>query len=298
MTRERSDLSPALLGSALLHAAFAAALLITWPWSKELKAGVVVPVKIITNASITDVRAALEAPEPQAAQVETPTPEAPLEPTPPAPVPTPTPAPPPTPAPKVAPQPVPKPTPAPTPKPTPTPKTVTPAPKAAQPAPKTPPTKAAPATKTAKPSDLDLDALLASVSKSAKSGGPRASSAPKGPARPETAPQARPAVGSGISANALAGLSEELQRRWNPNCDVEGGRDVQVRVTFTLGAGGQVVGDVRADGQERSSNAVIQAAADRAVRAVYAASPFRNLPSEFYGQRIAVKFNAREACAR
>jgi hypothetical protein len=35
----------------------------------------------------------------------------------------------------------------------------------------------------------------------------------------------------------------------------------------------------------------------RAVRAVYAAAPFRNLPREFYGEQIAVNFNAREACS-
>ncbi len=34
-----------------------------------------------------------------------------------------------------------------------------------------------------------------------------------------------------------------------------------------------------------------------ATRAVYAASPFRSLPREFYGDRIAVNFNAREACS-
>ena len=30
---------------------------------------------------------------------------------------------------------------------------------------------------------------------------------------------------------------------------------------------------------------------------VYAAAPFRNLPREFYGERISVNFNAREACS-
>ena len=98
------------------------------------------------------------------------------------------------------------------------------------------------------------------------------------------------------TAAALSGLTDELQRRWNPNCDVEGGRDVQVRVTFTLGVGGQVVGEVNAQ-IRGAQNAVSQAAADRATRAVYAASPFRSLPREFYGDRIAVNFNAREACS-
>ena len=37
-------------------------------------------------------------------------------------------------------------------------------------------------------------------------------------------------------------------------------------------------------------------AAERAIRAVFAAAPFRDLPRQFYGDRIAVNFNAREAC--
>jgi outer membrane biosynthesis protein TonB len=143
---------------------------------------------------------------------------------------------------------------------------------------------------------LDLDALSATVSKMVKPTVTKPSSAAKGPARPETATQARPAVGAGLSAAALSGLTDELQRRWNPNCDVEGGRDVQVRVAFTLGAGGQVVGEV-ASQIKGAQNAVSQAAADRAVRAVYAAAPFRNLPREYYGDKIAVNFNAREACS-
>ena len=40
----------------------------------------------------------------------------------------------------------------------------------------------------------------------------------------------------------------------------------------------------------------LQAAAERAIRSVYAAAPFRNLPREYYGVRIGVNFNAREAC--
>ena len=69
-----------------------------------------------------------------------------------------------------------------------------------------------------------------------------------------------------------------------------------VRVSFALGAGGQVAGDVTSQIRGAESS-VSQAAADRAVRAVYAASPFRDLPKQFYGDRIAVNFNAREACA-
>ena len=98
------------------------------------------------------------------------------------------------------------------------------------------------------------------------------------------------------AAAAIAGMTDELQRRWNPNCEVEGGRDVRIRVTFTLGSGGQVLGQPDAGGKERSANPVEKAAAERAIRAVFAAAPFRDLPRQFYGDRIAVNFNAREAC--
>jgi outer membrane biosynthesis protein TonB len=274
----RRELSPAALGSILLHAGIAAALLISWPWARDLKVGAVVPVTIVANAPVTDLRAAEQAPVEQDAQTETPVPDAPADVTPPPATPTP-PAPQPTPAPAKA-APPPKPAPVPTPKPAPP-----------QPAPKAAASKAQP-----KPAEksLDFDALLASIpgSKSA----PRPSSAPKGASRPQTAQQARPNLGSGLSASAaMTGLADELQRRWNPNCEVEGGRDVVVRVTFALGAGGQLVGEPASE-IRGARNAVSQASAERAVRAVYAASPFRNLPREFYGQRVAVNFNAREAC--
>ena len=56
---------------------------------------------------------------------------------------------------------------------------------------------------------------------------------------------ARQTVGTGLATGAaIQGLAEDLQKRWNPNCEVEGGRDVLVRVTFRLGVGGQVVGEV------------------------------------------------------
>jgi outer membrane biosynthesis protein TonB len=140
---------------------------------------------------------------------------------------------------------------------------------------------------------FDLDALAASLSKAA----PKPSSAARGANRAETALQARQTAGAGAAAAAMSGLADELQRRWNPNCAVEGGRDVQVRVVFELGAGGQVVGQVASQILQGGSGPVARAAADRAVRAVYAAAPFRDLPREFYGERIAVNFNARNACA-
>lgn len=258
----RREISPALMGSVLLHATVAALFLISWNFTRDLKVGSVVPVTIVSSAPSADIRPAVEAPEPQTAQTDEPVPEAPLE--------------------SAAPEPQPAPTPP------------TPAPKATKPAEKLPAVKPAPPTKPEK--GLDLDALSASVSKMVKPAAAKPSSAAKGAARPETAPVARQTVGTGVSAAALTGLTDELQRRWNPNCDVEGGRDVKVRVAFAIGAGGQVAGNVTSQ-ITGAQNAVSQAAADRAVRAVYAAAPFRNLPREFYGEKIAVTFNAREACS-
>ena len=139
---------------------------------------------------------------------------------------------------------------------------------------------------------LDLDALAASVAKSSQR-----SSAAKGPARQATAPEARPDLGSGQAAAAIAGMSDEIQKRWNPNCEVEGGRNVRLQLAFTLGAGGQVDGKVDAQGAEHSSDPVVKAAAERAIRAVYAAAPFTRLPRNLYGQRFKLNFRTSEACS-
>ena len=249
----RQALSPAMIGSGLLHATVAALLMVSWNLTRDLKVGAIVPVTLVATAPAADPRSAEQAHAEQAAQTAEPVPDAPLQSTAP---------------------------PAPTPK---------PAPVVAKPVPAPAPVKPALAAKP--PKALDLDALSTSVSKMV-----RPSSAAKGPARPETSAVARPALGASLSTAAMSGLTEELQRRWNPNCDVEGGKEVQVRVSFVIGAGGQVVGDV-ASQIKGAQNAVAQAAAERAVRAVYAAAPFRALPREFYGDRIAVNFNAREACS-
>lgn len=252
----RTNVSLAMIGSLALHGGLAAAVMLTKPWEHLAPAGTIVPVNMVSNADLTDLRAAAQAAREQAAQAEVPAPEAPPEVTPPAPEPQPAP-------------------PAPQPAPTPTPK----------PAPK-------PAPKTAAP--LNLDALAASVAKTAK-----ASSAQKGKTQTATALEARPAAGAakGLSANALAGLAGELQRRWNPNCEVEGGRQVRVRVTFLLGPTGQLQGLVEAGGLEQSTNPVVKAAAERAIRAVHQAAPFSGQYRDAFGQKVAVNFNAAEACA-
>ena len=255
------ELSPALMGSVALHLGVCILLLFSWQRTRDLKIGTVVPVTIVSNAPAAELSPALEAPEPQTAQAEILTPEAPPTPVAPAPTPAPVPTPQPTPQPKPAP---PKPTPP-------------------KPAPKPEPS-------------LDLDALAASVSKMAKAAGAKAPATTKGPARPETAPQARTGQGSAASAAALSGFVDDLQRRWNPNCDVAGGRDVLVAAVFQVGPSGQLLGDVATQASGASAS-VNQAAAIRAVSAVQAAAPFRNLPRDYYGQRVKVNFIAREACS-
>jgi len=255
----RTEVSPAFVGSVALHGTVLLALLISWRFTHDLKIGSAVPVNIVANAPDTNLREAEQAPQVQQAQTEAPVAEAPPQAAAPVPEPAPTP-----------PTPVPKPEPAPTPA------------KAEKPKPE---------------KSLDLDALAASLSKAVSKPTPtKPSSAAKGPARSETALQAHPALGTGQAAAAVSGLADELQRRWNPNCDVQGGRDVIVKATFQLGAGGNVVGDV-ATQVVRGQGGVADAAAARARSAVFAAAPFRTLPREFYGERISVNFNAREACS-
>lgn len=262
----RIEVSPAAIGSLALHAGVAAALMISWG-ARDLKVGAVTPVTIVSSAPDLDTRPAIEGPTEQTALTETPTPDAPVTPQPPTPQPMP-------------------PTPAP---PTPTPK-VAPTPKAAPP---TPAPKPAPPQKSARPATKQADSqdFFASLEQTL-------SKAPRGANRPATSPTPRNTAGSGLAAGAdMQGLVQELQRRWNPNCEVEGGRDVVVRVVFNIGSGGQLVGQVTSEIRQGGNSAVARTSAERAERAVYAASPFRGLSRDYYGQRIAVNFNAREACA-
>ena len=257
MVRERSSMAQPLLGSFLLHGGLAVAMLVSWDWlSRPVRMEASVPVTLVAEAPVANIRPAEQAPVEAEALTEEPAPEATPEPA----------APPAPPEPTVVPKAAPPPKPA-------------PKPKAAKPQP-----------------TLDLDALADSL-KPSRPPKPK-SSAQKGRARPESAAQARVAAGQAdaLAASALKSLSADLARRWNPNCAVEGGRDVMIEATFRLNSGGRVVGAVEASG-ERSSNPVVKAASDRAKEAVFAAQPFENLPEQLYGERITVRFNARNACA-
>jgi outer membrane biosynthesis protein TonB len=255
---DRTNFSPALAGSVALHGAVVAAILIGWPWAPSKQIIIGESVPVtIVTEGPTNVRPAVEAPQDQTAQTEEPVPEA--SPEPPAPIPAPTPTPAPTP-PKTAP--VPKPAPA-------------------------------------KPEPDFFASLEKTLAKTPKSTGKPQANAAKGPTRPETATEARPGAGAmtGLQAAAIAGMKDEIQRRWNPNCEVEGGGNVQVRVGFKLTAAGRIAGQVTANDAERSSDPVVRAAAERAIRAVYQSAPFEGLPPDYYGQQLNLNFKARDACA-
>ncbi|KQZ17795.1 MULTISPECIES: hypothetical protein [Caulobacter] len=266
---DRTNFSPALVGSIGLHVLVVVAILIgPWKPSKPVIIGESVPVTIVTEGP-TNVRPAIEDVQDQTAQTEEPTPEA--TPQPPAPVPAPVPTPAPAP-PKTAPAP------------TPTPK---------------PPTPKPPPPKPAKPEPDFFASLEKTLAKTPKATGKPVANAAKGPTRPETATQARPGAGAmtGLQAAAINGMKDEIQRRWNPNCEVEGGAAVQVKVSFKLATGGRIVGQVTAAEAERSPDPVVKAAADRAIRAVYQSAPFEGLPPDYYGQQLNLNFKARDACA-
>jgi outer membrane biosynthesis protein TonB len=274
--RRRQSLTPALLAAAVLHIAVFAALVFLARTNQPFSVGASVPINIVANAPTTDTRAAEAAPAPEEVQSETPLPEAP--PAPPAPSPK-----------RAAPRPTP---------PVPVPPAPSPEPKAA-PAPSPKPAKTKPAAAQANTppakSAFNLDALQASISKAASANLSKSAGGKKGPTQRETALQARPDVGPGVSANDVAGLSQLLQRLWNTNCDADGGDTVVVPVRFTLDSDGRVVGGVTAGGQETSSDPVVFAAARRAIDAVHAAAPYAQV---YRGKAFKVIFDAKKACSQ
>ena len=258
----RDSRLPAILAAVILHAAVLAFVILVPVRSAMLPVGSSVPINIVSSAPFTDTRQAVQAAQTEAAAAPQPTPQAPPQP------PAATPAPP---AFSQAASQAPKP-----PKPT--------AAQAAEHA-KTPPA----------PPSFDMNRLQQIISQHQRSGGQSTSSAQRGPARPETAPEDRPNAGQGISISDQVGLQQLLERLWNPNCDVAGGSSVKLKVRFIVGLSGDLLGAPNAGGQERSGDAVISAAARRALDAVREAAPYS---PPYYGQTITVNFDAKEACAK
>jgi outer membrane biosynthesis protein TonB len=269
MARARSDRYPAMAGSAALHAIILISGLIAWPWlSKPLRMGDVVPVTLITSDQAPAPKPAVQARETAPAATEQPVPQASPQVAAPEEAPTPTP-----PAPKVAPQPGP-----------------TPAPHKATPAKPTP----------AKPApEMDMAALSAELAKQAKASGPRQSSAARGASRPEQAVEARTSSGTSnaVSAAALASLSGELQRIWNPICNTAGASDVMIKVTFKIGSSGLLIGTPQSS-LAGTTDKALQVASERAVRSVYQHGPFADPAFRvLYGQNITVNFNQKKDCS-
>jgi outer membrane biosynthesis protein TonB len=141
---------------------------------------------------------------------------------------------------------------------------------------------------------LNLDALAANIARSARATPARPAFAPRGPARAETAPQARVDAGQGVSQSDIAGLSQLLERLWNPNCDVEGANSVVIPVKFTVGYDGHVIGRITEGGRDASASAVVATAARRAIDAIHQAEPYG---ATYRGQTFTVNFDAKKACA-
>jgi protein TonB len=260
MAPPRDSRVPALVAAVALHAALFLAVILS-PNKAPPPIGSSVPINIVSSAPFTDTRQAVQAPQTQAAAAPQPTPEA--KPQPPAPVE----------APPAFTRTVPQPD-----------KTQKP-----------PVAQAAQHAVTAASQAVDFNRMQQIIDNARRNSGKPASSAHRGPARAETAPQARPDAGQGVSQSDLLGLQQLLERLWNPNCDVAGGSAVKLRVKFLIDLSGNVLGRPDDGGLEHSADPVVAAAAVRAVDAVREAAPYSQ---PYYGQAIVVNFDAKEACAR
>ena len=275
MNRRGVNFAPALVAALVLHLAVLVGGLVVWPHKDPPILPTGVTTVTVVDAPAADLRPAVAAEEIALAAAEAPVPEAALEP----------------PSPVASPEP---PAPAPPPQPAAAKPSLTRPSPSAKPAPAKPPPKAA-----AKPTSpgLDLEALTTSLAKSARAGGAR-SSAPKGANRAETALAARQGKGAADAAlsDASALVGERLNRMWNPNCSVEGAGAVIVRVQFNLTEEGELDGPPQL--LDHGSSAVWQAAADRAVRAVAQAAPYKELPKASYKQwkSFRARFNGEQAC--
>jgi outer membrane biosynthesis protein TonB len=255
----RDNRGPALLAALALHVGVFLA--VVW-FSRPafMPRGTSVPINIVSTGPTTDSRPAQAAPIAQDAATPTPVPQAKAPAPPPAP---------PQPIVKAA-----KPAPAkPAPKPTPVPARTAPAPSPSRDA-------------------FSLDALQASIAKATHSAPAKPANARRGPARAETAPEARVDAGTGVSQSDIAGLSQLLERLWNPDCTVD--NRVVIPVRFTVGFDGHLQGRVDAGGKDISSDPVVYAAARRAIDAVHQAAPYAET---YRGLAITVRFDAKKACA-
>jgi periplasmic protein TonB len=255
--RERTGIAPALAVSVALHAAaLAAVVFFGGLFQKPFQLGGGVPVTLVTSGPPEFIQAELSD-QVQEAQTEAPDPAAEPEP---APLPTPAAA-------------------------------AVPKPDAKKPTPVTP-------GRTGPRAELDLDKLLSDVETTSKaSTPPKKGGGKKGPKKDALTVQ----IGSGKRVSAatkgyLLNLGNDLSRRWNPNCLVEGGADVRAEVTFRVSFGGKLLGRPKSS-EAGTKDPMVRVASERAIRAVYAAEPFNDFPPELYGEELIYPFDAPAACA-
>lgn len=187
---------------------------------------------------------------------------------------------------------------------------VEPLPPLPDPTPKPPKPTPKPVTGPGKKADLDLDRLMADVQSSRPATRRQAGGGGGTAKRDRTL-----AVGTskGPSAGAkgyLLTLGTDLGRRWNPNCLVEGGADVNMKISFIVLPGGRLKAlyDERGvdmlhrtqadkDADDARPMTMTLAASSRALQAVRGTEPFPNFPPELFGEKVTVNFNARQVCA-
>lgn len=279
MRRERTSIAPAVLFSALVHAALLFAAWFYWP-KTDPGGGTfgITPVTLVAQGPMGNTPA--------------PVPDTPEEIATPEPVPDEAPA-------VVAP-----PTPAPVP---------TPAPAKSQTKPVAKPT--APGVGSSRASDDDF---LTSLSTSIGGGGSKRSGGPQGRPVVKQGPTTAMTGGCLSASNPCPwkeGLGEKVERYWNPNCAVEGGSRVQLLAKLTFNAGGYIDGaleisDARtgrvilvADKRDTSQRVrqvdqtnVVNAAAVRAYSAITRVEPYSGVPPELVGRRIVLRLNSDKAC--
>ena len=269
MAPARTNRSPALFASALGHVLVIASALIAWPFlMKPAELGKVVPVTLVTNGPPADLKAAEKAPEPLPALAPAPTPQAPPQP---APISSAPPTPPAAPAPS----------------------------KASSAA------KAAPIKANAKPDSINWDKLLAEISSTPARPTTQQTSGQPGQVQRRTAPVAQQGQGEDerMSANEVQALGDKLGKLWNPNCQVLGANDTNIKVQIQFTSQGWVVKKQLVNEAEirASNNPVLVAAADRAMSAIGRGEPYSDVlnPAHYSSWRVlVVNFNAKQVCSK
>ncbi|MDO9222929.1 MAG: hypothetical protein Q7U20_04360 [Caulobacter sp.] len=186
---------------------------------------------------------------------------------------------------EILPEPLPEPAPVAPPLPDPTPK------------PTKPPAKPPPAPSQTRRADLDFDRLLADV-QGARPPARRPAGGGGGTAKKDRTLAVGTSTGPSAGAKGyLLTLGTDLGRRWNPNCLVEGGAAVNIKVSFIVSSNGRLLADPVSSGKDAPPGSLARAGSDAAVRAIRMTEPFPNFPPELYGEKITVNFNANQVCA-